>query len=138
MEALANSVHHKSMRHLSPVGEEGLAGGSHKERLLLGPSLRCLCLAAVKHSSCSPSRGLQLVRWADFWHFLPVSAVSWQHGSGLDNYVSARAWRAVGGFVQGQSNPWDLGLLLRDRPCLSVTPMWEKLGNFNLGCGGGF
>lgn len=35
----------------------------------------CGCMAAVKQGSrCPPPpRGLQLVRWGDFWLFLPVS-----------------------------------------------------------------
>lgn len=67
------------------------------------------------------------------WQILPISARfwwgSWRRGSRLDNDVFGRAWQAVGGFVQGQSNPGDRGLVPWARPWPFCTPLsgrsWE-------------
>lgn len=65
------------MRPFCPGGEEGLSGGSPQDRLLCGPSLLSvgawLLLNRGLAAPPPPPRGLQLVRWGDFWLFLPVS-----------------------------------------------------------------
>lgn len=76
-EAHAHSAHCKLMRPFCPGGEEGLSGGSPQDRLLCGPSLLSVGAWLLLNRGLAagpPSpRGLLLVRWGDFWLFLPVS-----------------------------------------------------------------
>lgn len=73
-EALAHSARRKLMRALCPGGEEGLCGGSPQDRLLFGPPLPSVGVRLLLNTGLAarPQR-VQLVRWGDFWLFLPVS-----------------------------------------------------------------